>query len=93
MSALAIGIGDRATASIKPKKDRTNLSVAGLSNASKEGTSSPALNIPGRGTSAHRQLQVYNAALDDGLQPAVALGRVVDALIDETAPESHPHEE
>ena len=49
-----------------------------------------ALNIPDRGTSAHRQLQVYNAALGDGLQPAAALGRVVDALIDETAREPHP---
>jgi carboxylate-amine ligase len=44
-----------------------------------------ALGIPGRGTSAHRQLQVYHAALDEGLQPAEALCRVVDALIDETA--------
>ena len=49
-----------------------------------------ALNIPSRGTSAHRQLRVYNAALDNGLQPAAALVRVVDALIDETALETHP---
>jgi carboxylate-amine ligase len=44
-----------------------------------------ALGIPGRGTSAHRQLQVYHAALDEGLQPAEALCRVVDALVVETA--------
>jgi carboxylate-amine ligase len=44
-----------------------------------------ALEIPKRGTGAHRQLQVYNAAVGEGLQPEEALGRVVDELIDETA--------
>jgi carboxylate-amine ligase len=37
-----------------------------------------------RGTSAHRQLAVYNAAMQAGLEPRAALQRVVDRLIDET---------
>jgi carboxylate-amine ligase len=37
-----------------------------------------------RGTSAHRQLAVYNAAIEAGLEPRAALQRVVDRLIDET---------
>jgi carboxylate-amine ligase len=37
-----------------------------------------------RGTSAHRQLAIYNAAMQSGLEPRVALQRVVDRLIDET---------
>lgn len=37
-----------------------------------------------RGTSAHRQLAVYNAAMAEGLEPRAALMRVVDRLIDET---------
>ena len=37
-----------------------------------------------RGTSAHRQLAVYNAAMQAGLDPRAALQRVVDRLIDET---------
>jgi carboxylate-amine ligase len=42
------------------------------------------LDIPRRGTSAHRQLAVYRAALDEGLEPGSALQRVVDWLISET---------
>jgi carboxylate-amine ligase len=42
------------------------------------------LEIPRRGTSAHRQLAIYRAALDEGLQPGAALQRVVDWLIAET---------
>ncbi|MBI2254806.1 MAG: carboxylate-amine ligase [Proteobacteria bacterium] len=37
-----------------------------------------------RGTSAHRQLAVYNAAIKAGLEPRAALQRVVDQLITET---------
>lgn len=37
-----------------------------------------------RGTSAHRQLAVYNAAIKAGLEPRAALQRVVDRLIEET---------
>jgi carboxylate-amine ligase len=37
-----------------------------------------------RGTSAHRQLAVYNDAIKEGLEPRAALQRVVDRLIDET---------
>ncbi|WP_374307344.1 carboxylate-amine ligase [Dongia sp.] len=37
-----------------------------------------------RGTSAHRQLAIYNAAIQSGLEPRAALQRVVDRLIDET---------
>jgi len=40
--------------------------------------------ILARGTSAHRQLAVYNAAITDGLEPRTALQRVVDRLIEET---------
>jgi carboxylate-amine ligase len=46
-----------------------------------------AMAIPVLGSGAHRQLQVYNAALGEGLEPTAALRRVVDALIDETARE------
>lgn len=38
-----------------------------------------------RGTSAHRQLVVYNESIKAGLEPRVALQRVVDRLIEETA--------
>jgi carboxylate-amine ligase len=37
-----------------------------------------------RGTSAHRQLAVYNDAIKAGLEPRAALQRVVDRLIEET---------
>jgi carboxylate-amine ligase len=37
-----------------------------------------------RGTSAHRQLALYNDAIKAGLAPREALQRVVDRLIDET---------
>ncbi len=37
-----------------------------------------------RGTSAHRQLAVYNEAIAAGLEPRAALVRVVDRLIEET---------
>ncbi|MDY0871046.1 carboxylate-amine ligase [Dongia rigui] len=37
-----------------------------------------------RGTSAHRQLAVYTAAIKAGLEPRAALQRVVDRLIEET---------
>lgn len=40
--------------------------------------------ILARGTSAHRQLAVYNAAITAGLTPRQALERVVDRLIEET---------
>lgn len=40
--------------------------------------------ILARGTSAHRQLAVYNEAIAAGLDPRRALERVVDRLIDET---------
>ena len=40
--------------------------------------------ILARGTSAHRQLAVYNAAIAAGLAPRQALERVVDRLIEET---------
>ncbi len=42
------------------------------------------LEIPRRGTSAHRQLAIYHAALGEGLEPGAALERVVDWLIAET---------
>jgi carboxylate-amine ligase len=43
-----------------------------------------ALEIPRRGTSAHRQLAIYHAALGEGLEPTAALHRVVDWLAEET---------
>ena len=42
------------------------------------------LDIPRRGTSAHRQLALYAAALDEGLQPGEALSGVIDWLVGET---------
>jgi carboxylate-amine ligase len=42
------------------------------------------LEIPRRGTSAHQQLAMYHAALDEGLERGGALQRVVDWLIAET---------
>ncbi len=45
---------------------------------------SHARTILARGTSAHRQLAVYNDAIQAGLEPRAALQRVVDRLIDET---------
>ena len=42
------------------------------------------LGIPVRGSSAHRQLAIYQAALGEGLEPAEALCRVVDWLMEET---------
>jgi carboxylate-amine ligase len=42
------------------------------------------LEIPRRGTSAHRQLAIYHAALGEGLEGRDALQRVVDWLIAET---------
>lgn len=42
------------------------------------------LEIPRRGTSAHRQLAIYHAALGEGLDHGDALQRVVDWLIAET---------
>jgi carboxylate-amine ligase len=43
------------------------------------------LQIPQRGTSAHRQLAIYQAALGEGLENEAALQRVVDWLVAETA--------
>jgi carboxylate-amine ligase len=43
-----------------------------------------AMDIPERGSSAHRQLDTYHAATGEGLEPSEALHRVVDWLIDET---------
>ena len=42
------------------------------------------LDIPQRGTSAHRQLAIYNAARGEGLEPGDALSRVIDWLVGET---------
>jgi carboxylate-amine ligase len=42
------------------------------------------LEIPRRGTSGHRQLAIYHAALGEGLGSGAALQRVVDWLIAET---------
>jgi carboxylate-amine ligase len=42
------------------------------------------LDIPERGSSAHRQLAVYQAGLDEGLESTEALCRVVDWLMEET---------
>ena len=42
------------------------------------------LAIPGHGSSAHRQLAIYQAGLGEGLEPVAALHRVVDWLMDET---------
>jgi len=42
------------------------------------------MDIPERGSSAHRQLETYHAAMGQGLEPREALYRVVDWLIDET---------
>jgi carboxylate-amine ligase len=42
------------------------------------------LDIPVHGSSAHRQLAIYQAALGEGLEPQAALYRVVDWLVDET---------
>jgi carboxylate-amine ligase len=42
------------------------------------------LDIPRRGTSAHRQLALYAAALDEGLEPGEALSGVIDWLAGET---------
>ncbi len=42
------------------------------------------LEIPARGSSAHRQLAIYHAALGEGLESKDALFRVVDWLVDET---------
>jgi len=42
------------------------------------------LDIPVRGSSAHRQLAIYQAGLGQGLDPPAALHRVVDWLVDET---------
>jgi carboxylate-amine ligase len=41
--------------------------------------------IASRGTSAHRQLRIYDQALSDGATPQEALGAVVSWLIEETA--------
>jgi carboxylate-amine ligase len=43
-----------------------------------------ALKIPDRGTSAHRQKQVYERELGAGADPVCALNAVVDMLIDQT---------
>ncbi|MDX1696759.1 MAG: carboxylate-amine ligase [Thiohalobacterales bacterium] len=43
-----------------------------------------ALEIPVRGSSAHSQLAIYQAALGEGLEPTEALNRVVDWLVEET---------
>jgi carboxylate-amine ligase len=40
--------------------------------------------IPRRGTSAHRQLAIHRAAIDEGLEPMAALHRVIDWLAAET---------
>jgi carboxylate-amine ligase len=45
------------------------------------------LEIPKRGSSAHQQLNAYQAALGEGLEQEQALTRVVDWLIDETVRE------
>ena len=42
------------------------------------------LDIPARGSSAHRQLAIYRAPLGKGLDPMAALYKVVDWLVDET---------
>jgi carboxylate-amine ligase len=42
------------------------------------------LAIPVHGSSAHRQLAIYQAGLGEGLEPVAALHRVVDWLVDET---------
>jgi carboxylate-amine ligase len=41
--------------------------------------------IMARGTSAHRQLQVYEKAIDEGATPEEALRAVVNWLVAETA--------
>ncbi len=41
--------------------------------------------IPTRGTSAHRQLRVYEGALREGATEQEALEQVVDWLVTETA--------
>ena len=40
--------------------------------------------IVARGTSAHRQLEAYNTAIESGASPEEATKAVVDWLIDET---------
>jgi carboxylate-amine ligase len=42
------------------------------------------LDIPARGSSAHKQLAIYQAGLGTGLDPLAALYKVVDWLMDET---------
>lgn len=49
-----------------------------------------ARNIISRGTSAHRQVEIYNKAKTDGADEAEALQSVVDWLIDETVRDVHP---
>ena len=50
-----------------------------------------ALEIPGRGTSARRQIGTYERALEAGKSPAAALRDVVDMLIAETVKDlQHP---
>ncbi len=41
-----------------------------------------------RGTSAHRQIAIYEAAMNDGADKQEALAKVVDFLIEETVPAS-----
>ena len=47
--------------------------------------------IPERGSSAHRQLAIYEAGMNEGLQPTEALRRVVDWLAEETVSDLHMH--
>ena len=51
---------------------------------SERGIHAPEYDIPGRGSSAHRQLAIYEAGLNAGLDPTEALRRVVDWLVEET---------
>ena len=82
------GLIDFATAEVIPIRDlltdileRVHVDADALG-CSKE--LERAMDIPKRGSSAHRQLETYRIATAEGLVPNEALCRVVDWLIDET---------
>ena len=82
------GLVDFSTASVVPVRELlADILEKVHSDADELGCSSELerlLDIPARGSSAHRQLAIYQAALGKGLDPMAALYKVVDWLMDET---------
>ena len=83
------GLVDFATGEVVPVADILAETVAMLREDAEElGCTAElehTLQIPRRGTSAHRQIQVYQEACAAGAGPEEALRTVVDSLIQETA--------